>query len=233
MILSTMNYQEIHKEMMEDGLNIMRWIQWQGKDIRRRSLKAKTFPFDVTFKHTSPRKNVWTVIFVVNKKMRGSDGEVWNVIYTSFRAPEGVIHLQLTPGINGQMYVNAFPPHFFRRYAERMNLELAGDALVEHFFRWNDAGYNIEKPEGEHEQCMCVRDGVCLGEVINDRTFVARTFIRYDMSIGWQREAFEKKRQKFAGEPNVMFVETNFAEKSVIRQTYKDRDREKDIFFHH
>lgn len=232
MLVETMNYEEVYREALVDSENMLKWVRWHVKDLRQKSLKARKFPFSLTVTHVTPRKNRWKVIFVVLRKIR-SNTDLFNVIYTSFHAQEGIVHVQMTPNRQRQMCVSVFPPHFFKRFAERMGIDMKGEELAERYFRYNDSGWIIDKPDSEHEICLCTSEGVCLGELLNDRMFLGRTFIRYDMSLGWQREVFEKMQARWGKGMDVFCVSNDYVETSGIKSVYKERDRSKDVFFHH
>lgn len=232
MLLPTMTYEEMYREVLLDSDNMIKWSVHNAKNLRRLSLKAAKFPFEKTLTHTTPRKNQWTMIFVVLRKVR-TNQDIYNILYTSLRADEGDIYMLLTPSKKSTMTASVFPPHFMKRFRERMGLDLKGKELARRYFILNDSGYFVKKPDGDHEECLCTREGICLGEFINDRMYVARTFIRYDMSLGWQREAFEKFRRMFNGNISVLAVGSEYTENSSIKEVYRERDRSQPIVFHH
>ena len=220
------------KEIISDSENMIRWGGHHVKALRRLSLKAKSFPISCDFTHVTPRRNRWTILFVILGKIR-SVQDIYNVLYTSLLAPEGDIYLLVQPTMKQKMSVCIYPPHFWHRFKERMGLEETGKDLAKRYFTYNDSGHFVPKPDSEHEECLCTRDGIALGEFINDRMFVARTFIRYDMSLGWQREAFEKQRKRFGCETEIIAVSKSVCRNSQIKEVYRKRDRKQPIVFHH
>lgn len=230
MLLPTMNYEEMYREVILDSENMIRWVGHNIQNLRRISLKAKQFPFANTLTHMTPRHNTWHYIVVVRRKIR-SIQDVYNVIYTSLRAPEGEIYILMQPNKHKQMNVCAYTPHFMQRFAERMEIDLTGKELANRYFIYNDNGRFVKQPVGEHQECLCTNEGICLGEFVNDRMFVARTFIRYDMSLGWQRDAF--KACKDMTDARVMTTNFGYLERSKIKDVYRERDRSQPIIFHH
>ena len=231
MLLDTMTYEEICHEAIADSKHMITWASHRMGELRRISLKARSFPVSRTMTHITPNKNKWTLIFVVLRKIKHNN-DCYNALFTSFHAKEGNIYIQMTPNRHGDMCVSAFIPHFFHRYAERLGLKIEGEALAQQFFRFNDAGYFVEQPDGERT-CLCTPQGICLGEYINDRMFLARTFIRYDMSLGCQREAFNKMRERFNRQIDVLIAPHDYDERFCIKEIYKRRDRAQSVVFHH
>lgn len=233
MLLDTMTYEEIYREAIDDSRNMVDWASHKMKDIQRASFKARKFPLVCVMSHTTPRRNRWTGIVIVNRKMRKA-GCSHSIAYTSFHAKEGDIYIKLSPKMNGKMGINIYTPHFFQRVRERMGIDLYGSELAYRYFRWNDAGWFCSKPDSDHERCLCTPEGISLGEDLNDNMFLARTFIRYDMSLGWQRDAFGELQKRIdESEHTIVLVPDDYDKISVINEVYKERDRSKRIVFHH
>lgn len=86
-----------------------------------------------------------------------------------------------------------FPPHFFKRYAERFNLDLHGKDLIVHFFSDNIFFplKVMEDKVGKPYLAGCFADGVGLGEITKEGNYIFKTFITYDLAKGNQIEEFK------------------------------------------
>ncbi len=221
-----MTYEEMYREIVRDFSDLMNWAGHRWHKIYRRSLKARIFPFVVRYSWTSARKNEWTFNVLVNGK--NLQQRSCNMTYTRMRTDDGDYWMMAHPDMYGSIHVAVFLPHFMARYALRTELDLRGHELADHYFMENQSGFAVDKPQGGHEVCLCTDEGIALGDRLNDRMKILKTFIRYDMSVGWQREAFEKGRSRINNE--VLIVSTKNAEHR-IGEKYKERNKaDKKIF---
>lgn len=231
MLTTTMTYDEMYREINRDFVNVQRWTVHQGKRIKRIAYNARKFPIVLTISHTSPLRNNWTLLMVIRKKIRRPD-DFYNVLFTQLQTAGGNYYFLASPRTDGSIKMAIYLPHFMRRFSERMELDMSGQTLAERYFLFNDSGAFVTKPDGEHERCLCTNEGIGLGEDLNDRMFLAKTFIRYDMSMGWQRDAFERAhdRKTFA-EGTIMPVALDDIRYAAIGEHYKIRsEKDKHIF---
>jgi hypothetical protein len=101
--------------------------------------------------------------------------------------------------INNEFFLMQFPPHFFARYAERMELEVSGEELIREYFGRNHSyGFTyhqemiVKNCKVTHCYGTC-HDGVCLG--LTSAKFpimLMKTFVTHEMLKGEQIEEFAK-----------------------------------------
>ena len=230
MLTEKMTYEEMYRELLEDFVNVERWCFHRGPSLRRTSLHARTFPQIVRHTYTSPRKNDWTIIFVIKSKFRNVQ-DIYNIVFTKLRTSQGDYYLLLHPDVDKKLRVLVYLPHFMKRYKARTDQSLVGAPLAERYFLLNDCGTFVDAPDEEFKRCLCTLEGIVLGEDLNNRMYLCKTFIRYDMSKGWQREAFENARKKnplpFSG--GVTVVSGKESVSATITQTCKEQPK-KHIF---
>lgn len=96
-----------------------------------------------------------------------------------------------------------YPPHFFARFRERMDLEETGDGLIKRFFAYN-ASYGFTEKRtpllgssnvSVVEVFGSCRDGVCMGLKTKLGNVVFKTFITYEMTKGEQVEKFAESEK--------------------------------------
>ena len=232
MLTEKMTYEEMFNEVKTDFLNFSAWRKHQMKNMRRISLKLKDFPAFVFAEHTTPKKNKWTMMLKLKRKIR--DNKDYTIgAYTSLRTKNGNYNLRVFILDENTFGFVIYLPHVMSRYAERMKLDLHGEELARHYFTHNSYSYFVDKPNTEYETCICSEGGIALGEFLNDKMILAKTFITYDMSLGWQVELFKKHREmveifKQSAPPNYTLCEV---ENAKIEESYRTRDKQsKNIF---
>lgn len=205
MILPTMTYDEIINEVKDDLSFVLDVSDRKDAKVRRLIQKATQFPCRLHSFITSKRKNKWLIMWEAkNKKGIGDDSLftfacILDTLKGKFVIMPSFVHGEFTPII--------FLPHFFQRFAQRMNLSLTGDDLIRRYLQFN-AHFSIETKEQRiNEQTIEIiatgttEEGVGLGYKIGrENGFLFKTFITYDMARGSQIESFrasEARRIKF------------------------------------
>lgn len=201
MIVDSMTHEEVYQELSRDRESISNW--WHHKLVaqRRRVLKSTKFPLALWFEHVSPRHNrylFFTRIF--DKRMK--------VILTGIAAiHNGADGLTAyTTWLNKQKLISpmVLTPHMWKQYARRCGVNKTGIELIQHYFNRNPHGADSDNQKvvgrsvrynGEDHLSCCVNEGILLGQQYGS-TFVARTFITYDMTTGLQKEVFGEKRKE-------------------------------------
>ena len=222
-----MTYDEMYRELTEDFMELRAWMSHRWKDIRRRSLKARTFPFVVRHTHITSSHNEWTYNVSVFKKLRAGE-RACSMTYTRLRTDDGDYYMMVHPVTDSVLHVCAYLPHFFKRYAKRMGLNLSGHELADHYFMHNDKGVRIAQPDTQYDLCLCMEEGIAMGKLLNDRMIIYKTFIRYDMSIGWQKEAFRLAKERI--NHDILMVDRVPVE-TEITERYIERDKTKKFIF--
>jgi hypothetical protein len=122
------------------------------------------------------------------------------------------------------MSKTVYLPHVFLRYSQRVGVRKTGIDLIKHYFEHNHYGessndkrfvgksvrYNDKDNIG-----VSVEEGVLFGEQKED-TFVAKTFITYDMATGGQRLEFEDKKTQVLQPHEII---------DTLKQQYQNRNK--------
>ena len=212
MILSTMTTDEMLRELMIDKENCIRWLEHLRRRVVEIARRGSKFPRYLFYDYLSPMRNRWMVQFAIVSRhpyngilfascvvRHAEDG--WYMHQPVYNS-RTCIHLMMTP-------------HCIRRYAERTGRE---DVKMPELMKvWMMCNPDIigDKDEslsgrrsrgGEYEQRhYCINEGILMGEWIegkNGRTFMAKTFITYDMAKARQVEVFGKSRDRLLGIEN-------------------------------
>lgn len=198
MIVHTMSEKEIFNELNTDMLSLLKFSDKMDSKYRRSVLKASRFPvYRQTF-YTSPKNNKWILFFEArNKKEVGDESRLTFVTYVD--SPHGFM-VVMSSSLNGKRHLIFYPPHFFTRYRERLNIDLIGLDLIRNFFKYNSS-YTFEFKDNEFntEVFGSTKEGVALGVVSEENNVLFKTFITYKMTKGEQVESFAKNeaiRQK-------------------------------------
>lgn len=88
-----------------------------------------------------------------------------------------------------------YEPHVFKRYKERMGLDLDGIKLMKHFFQRNTTMFLADgKRKGgtEADIMIVMKEGCLFGEQVNEIGIVAKTFISKETLIGYRGMECEK-----------------------------------------
>lgn len=94
--------------------------------------------------------------------------------------------------------ITIYPPHFFERYSQRMNINKQGLALIEYFIKNNTPTIEIIRAymyNGEKKIVISTKDGVGVADrIITDthRTYICKTFLNYNLLFHRQKEIYHK-----------------------------------------
>ena len=188
MIVHTMTEKELFEEVIQDVANAVKFSDTKDQKFRRMVIKSNRFPVRAHCFYVSPRKNKW-IIFLEAKTKKEIGEECRINFVTYYDSPHGVYALMLT-STSGKQHLILYPPHFFTRYMERMNLDLPRLQLIQQFFAVNNA-YSYYRPN-RSEVCGSTEDGIALGLMSIHGNVVFKTFISYSMCQGDQIENFTK-----------------------------------------
>ena len=212
MILSTMTTDEMLRELMIDKENCIRWLEHLRRRVVEIARRGSKFPRYLFYDYLSPRRNRWIVQFSIVSRHPYN-----GILFASCvvrHAEDGWYMHQ--PVHNSTTCIQLMmTPHCIRRYAERTGRE---DVKMPELIKvWMMCNHDIigDKDEslsgrrsrgGEYEQRhYCINEGSLMGEWIegkNGRTFMAKTFITYDMAKARQVEVFGKSRDSLLGIEN-------------------------------
>lgn len=206
MIVHTMTEAELFQEVKTDMVNAFRYSDAKDQKFRRMVIKSNQFPVYAHSVYTSPRKNIWLILFEARtKKEIREDCRITFV--TCYNSPHGY-YAVLISFLKEKAHLILYPPHFFSRYAKRCHVNLSGIDLMIQFFKLN-ASYifelNERRIDNNHYQIEVygsTKEGVALGFQSLEGNICFKTFITYDMTKGEQVSRFsenEKIRQEIHG----------------------------------
>lgn len=192
MLVATMTIAEVNAAVLKDyeklsATSFMRLLDEYNRE--RKKLKiAKEAIYPRMYRIKSGAKNVWH--FFVRKspvKANYHEGDAVSCGVTSYFSPLGLQFFR--PQAHNQ-FMEVFYGHFFTRYNERMNLNLANHTDIVFRFMSN-CGYLQPAKWTENGKVMTsaiCNDGIALGNYYDDVDWlVHKTFISHDMKNGKQQ----------------------------------------------
>lgn len=196
MILPKMTYEEMRREIERDSENFHRWLPHQRRRILEVARRCKSFPSHMMMRYNSPRKNNWLIhVLLTSTNMSGAF-----ITYCIVRRDEEGVFVHLVmENAPGMVCQDILTPHCLKRYAERTGrVGLSAEQLAE---AWMTNNYdticdNTQSLSGVRSQTgtqwhSCTNEGIMMGDFIKSaNTFIARTFITYDMAKERQVEVF-------------------------------------------
>lgn len=192
MIVSSMTPNQIYDEIMADVPNMMNVLKYKQEKVRQRVLRSQLFPMCLHALITTKRKNNWLLVWnIKSKKDISRDICAAGSCIQDTQAGKFVLIRQLTEGVPSLMI---YTPHFFKRYAERVGIDLQGIPLIIEFFKKNNTSY-IKKRiiRGKEELTATLNEGVAFCREIDNchhRCYIMKTFINYDMRKEDQEPGF-------------------------------------------
>ena len=221
-----MTPQEVYREIDRDLPGLRVWREGTFKAIAKRARKMMKFPQTVWYDHESPRRNRYLSLSVIrssNFRKNSLNSTValqkaergWTIYYFDWYGKKDFKKVMMLP-------------HMFDRYAERCGVEKTGIELIKHFVSHNLEGGAVRddrfsgrsvRYKGRDNLCLSMRDGVLLGEKVDD-IVVIHTFITYDMASGLQSEAFEQRRSRLMTDEELSKV----AYRELKQETHKMTD---------
>ena len=111
-----MTIQEIHKEVFEDIKNLRNKIVGFRNDFRKIVLRSSHYPLSKSYSYrTRAKKNMFYIDFTALK--RSSWKKPILSVSCVYSRPEGKYAVALTLDMR---LITIYPPHFFKRYRERI-----------------------------------------------------------------------------------------------------------------
>lgn len=142
------------------------------------------YPICEWYNWVSPGKNRWNIMKLATKRSDKKFGGHSAIFCErqSLRGRETFMVTDCRYTDNAMVYF--FPSHFFKRYNERMNLNLSGEELRRHYFSHNlsfEFKHEINQEEGTVKIQGFTADGVALGYLAKNDFYIFLTFVSHDM----------------------------------------------------
>lgn len=204
-----MTLQEIHNELFNDIRNIRSKISNLKKEFGRMVLKASRYPVNSSYDClTNIKKNLFIVNFIALKRSDWKKPMVSS--FGIYNRPEGYYAAALSLDMN---VTSIFPPHFFRRYRERIVKDeiMSNTDIIRRYFRneWGLAAVVVDENFNAVYRCFeksnnddkvsfvgATVEGYCFGERQGNINII-KTIISEEMLFDNQKEIFFNLRKDF------------------------------------
>jgi hypothetical protein len=204
MLVPAMSPMEIYKEIVEDGVNVMRTVTTKMHIQAHVMKRTNQFKWVETLHIKSARNNHWSVTINIT-------GTVKNVnMYVKTDDKQGltaysVLMLQEIPML---IKYNA---HFFKRYRERMFLEeTKPDQVLKKFFRNNihiTPAYSEKAEDGTIMAAISLPEGMGLGRFSDSSPITEmKTFIAHGTLNKGQRELIQMLNEDESYQDGISFI---------------------------
>lgn len=187
MIVPSMTYQEIRKELIADFPIAYKKSEYVLQDIEKMMRKQKLKTHLHVYDYVSRNKNKWIIHIDVGKK------DVARFFMTYFYVENKIAAVGV---IDGKQLLY-FTTHFFKRYKERLKLDIAvPEDILRHYVK-HSSHYVVDYLGLVNENVVKVfisaKQGVILGNLHRDIGFCKmNTFITHDML---KEDQVERKSQ--------------------------------------
>ena len=211
MIVPTMTLQEIHRELIEDVRNLSNKLSHCYKDFRKKVLRGNRYPLIKSYDCKTMNKNLFVVTFTAMKRSDW-DSPILG-IYGIYSRPEGNYAACL---IIDKDMISIHPPHFFRRYRERIvkDESISNENIIRRYFKdeWGFTGAVVNEDFESVYHCFedgdkddrisfvaATSQGYCFGEKQGNVNII-KTIISEDMLFDNQKSLFSKLKNAFIEE---------------------------------
>lgn len=187
----TMKYDEILREYDKDELNLraLSRTMFEGKlckDARKGKVK---YPYHIFAKRTTERHNTYILHYEFRSKENFLGGPTLFALINS--SDGGIFVLQISMAYGIKKVVNIYFPHLFKRYKERMNLDIEGVDVIKEFFKRNATSHrNSDFKRKDGDKCdvmdLCY-DGAIYGQSTPEGHVTYHTFIDKDHMSNYRK----------------------------------------------
>jgi hypothetical protein len=209
MIVPSMTVQEIHKEVFKDIKNLRSKLDECRKDFKKAVLNRSRYPFTKSYDcKTREKKNLFIVDFTALKRSNWKKPLL--SIYGIYSRPEGKYAFSVTVDMN---IVSIYPPHFFKRYRERIvkDESISDEVMIRQYFKndWGFMGavvnenfesvYHCFEDDDKNDKVSFVAatsQGYCFGDKQGNVNII-KTIISEDMLFDNQNFLFNELQKAF------------------------------------
>lgn len=187
---------EVLQEINKDLPNVVSISNNKDAKVRRIILKSASFPVYLHSYITSPRKNKWIILWEARNKKNVGDNSL--ISFVCYRETAHGRYAYMPTWADKKLILIVYPPHFFSRFAERMDLSLSGVDLIRRYFEKNNSyAYELGTADDDAQQIYGSSvEGIALGLRYTEHDIILfKTFITYEMTKGSQIEAFARNEE--------------------------------------
>lgn len=187
---------ELLDEIKKDLPNVVSISNNKDGKVRRIIQKSVLFPIYIHSYVTSSRKNKWIILWEARSKKNVGDDSL--ISFVCYQETDYGRYAYMPTWADKKLILIIYPPHFFSRFAERMNLNLSGVELIKKYFERNNS-YAYEF--GNADDCEqhiygSSLEGIALGlKSVKHEIILFKTFITYEMTKGSQIEVFARNEE--------------------------------------
>ncbi len=184
MLVPAMNLAEIRKEIDKDFKIVVRKSNYVMQDIIKENKPLRSKRIIKVFDYLSKHKNTWIYKWDLDKKSCVPNYLVW------YYGDRGLTAIEAFTTGDALLY---YTSHYFKRYNERLNLQINDPKTLLHTFMNNHIAYMFQYLEqvspGVWKFFAVTKNGVALGTYIKSLNYYKmNTFITHAMLKGNQLE---------------------------------------------
>lgn len=175
MIVPSMTPEEIFKEILEDGIDVMRMFNVKAHYMAKQMARTKNFRWAETIHVKTRKQNNWSMAI---------DLSAHSKLCAFFMKVEDKLGLTAYSWflLNELPVVIRFNPHFFKRYRERMQLtEVNPHQIIKRFYKQNSVfipAFSDQDEKGVMLSAFRMKEGMGLGRTWANTPIVeVKTFL--------------------------------------------------------
>ena len=238
MLLSTMSYEEIYREILKDFRDVKEYYDVAIKaKVCKNAQKSRIYPWRHFDFYTHPTShNKYTYLTIIKKHAWWNNPEV--TVFCEYEGKLGKEIITIAPKKDimtskYKLVISVFQAHFFKRYYERFIKDEQTEQYKIALFLSRNVGAlqlgskivseneQIKEDSECHNSGMLNLDGLCLGKISkeNPNIFIYKTFIPLDRLY---QEQFERVMHEYLRMTALRGGEDNPHCRTTIEDTYNN-----------
>jgi len=191
-----MTANEIQVELSRDFDNCMDRVEIECRKIRRPIIKSKKFPiYFEPVEYVSPRNNRYLIFLEANSKKNALSPIITTVAL--YNRHDGLYAATIIRMHGYTNKVCIYPPHFFKRYKERiLNKNVPTIEAIKLFFK-NNGSIAGDILDNNNFMGSC-KEGFVFGTIISYTLDIFKTIISNKMLKGYQVDLYNRMNQLVA-----------------------------------
>ena len=241
MLLSTMSYEEIYREILKDFRDVKEYYDVAIKaKVCKSAQKSRIYPWRHFDFYTHPKsQNKYTYLTIIKKHAWWNNPEV--TVFCEYEGERGKEIITMAPKKDimtskYKLVISVFQAHFFKRYYERFIKDEQTEQYKIALFLSRNSGAlqlgskivsdneQIKEDSECHNSGMLNLDGLCLGKISkeNPNIFIYKTFIPLDRLY---QKQFERVMHEYLRMIALKGGEDNPHCRKTIEDTYNNAAR--------